>query len=100
MLLYVYRLCPNLLNGGIGKDRAPVKKSLLRGPCPLPSDMIKLVLVGSVRKFVVYFNCWEHKQDLQLSAPGMQDNWNNCFKKMHFRRCYGHLEVYHQWCSQ
>ena len=36
---YIYFLIfPNLLNGGIHKDRAPAKQSLLRWPCPLPSD--------------------------------------------------------------
>ena len=33
-----YKFCPNLLNGGVDDDRAPAKQSLLRWPCPLPSD--------------------------------------------------------------
>ena len=33
-----YKFCSNLLNGGIDEDRAPAKQSLLRWPCPLPSD--------------------------------------------------------------
>ena len=40
-LLFFYffnKFCPNLLNGGIHKDRAPTKDSLLRWTCPLPSD--------------------------------------------------------------
>ena len=32
------KFCPNLLNGGIHKDRAPAKQSLLQWPCHLPSD--------------------------------------------------------------
>ena len=30
--------CPNFLDGGIHKDRASAKQSLLRWPCPLPSE--------------------------------------------------------------
>ena len=37
-LFFFYKFCPNLLIGGIGEDRAPAKQSLLRWPCPLPSD--------------------------------------------------------------
>ena len=33
-----YKFSPNPLIGRIGKDRAPAKQSLLRWPCPLPSD--------------------------------------------------------------
>ena len=35
---FFYKFCPKLLNGGIDEDRAPTKQSLLRWPCPLPSD--------------------------------------------------------------
>ena len=33
-----YKFSPNPLIGRIGKDRALAKQSLLRWPCPLPSD--------------------------------------------------------------
>ena len=33
-----YKFSPDLLNGRIHKDKAPAKQSLLRWPCPLPSD--------------------------------------------------------------
>ena len=32
---FLYTFCPNLLDGGIHKDRAFAKQSLLRWPCPL-----------------------------------------------------------------
>ena len=35
---FFYKFSPNLLNGRNDKDRAPAKQSLLRWPCPLPSD--------------------------------------------------------------
>ena len=35
---FLKKICPNLLNGGIDEDRAPAKQSLLRWPCPVPSD--------------------------------------------------------------
>ena len=37
-VIFFYKFCPNHLNGGIDEDRAPAKRSLLRWPCPLPSD--------------------------------------------------------------
>ena len=37
-ITFFYKFCPNLLNGGIDEDRALAKQSLLRWPCPLPSD--------------------------------------------------------------
>ena len=39
-IFFFYKFCQNLLNGGIHKDRAPAKQSLLCWPCPrpLPSD--------------------------------------------------------------
>ena len=33
-----YKFCANLLNEGINEDRATARQSLLRWPCPLPSD--------------------------------------------------------------
>ena len=36
-VVFFYKFCPNLLNGGIDEDRAPAKRSLLRWSCPLPS---------------------------------------------------------------
>ena len=36
--LFFYKFCPNLLDEVIDEDRAPAKQSLLRWPCPLPSD--------------------------------------------------------------
>ena len=38
IFILFYKFSPNPLIGRIGKDRAPVKQSLLRWPCPLPSD--------------------------------------------------------------
>ena len=35
---FFYKFSPNPLIGRIDKDRAPAKQSLLRWPCPLPSD--------------------------------------------------------------
>ena len=35
---FLNKFSPNPLIGRIGKDRAPAKQSLLRWPCPLPSD--------------------------------------------------------------
>ena len=35
---FFYKFSPNPLIGRIGKDRALAKQSLLRWPCPLPSD--------------------------------------------------------------
>ena len=37
-IFFFYKFCPNPLIGRIDKDRAPAKQSLLRWPCPLPSD--------------------------------------------------------------
>ena len=37
-IYFFYKFIPNPLIGSIGKDRAPAKQSLLRWPCPLPSD--------------------------------------------------------------
>ena len=37
-ILFKNKFSPNPLIGRIGKDRAPVKQSLLRWPCLLPSD--------------------------------------------------------------
>ena len=42
--VFYYKFCPNLLSGGIHKNRVPAKQSLLRWPCPLPSDRAILVL--------------------------------------------------------
>ena len=36
--IFFNKFSPNPLIGRIGKDRAPAKQSLLRWPCPLPSD--------------------------------------------------------------
>ena len=38
LFIFFYKFSPNPLIGRIGKDRAPAKQSLLRWPCPLPSD--------------------------------------------------------------
>ena len=38
IIIAVFLFCPNLLNGMIHKERAPAKQSLLRWPCPLPSE--------------------------------------------------------------
>ena len=38
VLIFFYKFSPNPLIGRIGKDRASAKQSLLRWPCPLPSD--------------------------------------------------------------
>ena len=35
---FLYKFSPNPLIDRIGKDRAPATQSLLRWPCPLPSD--------------------------------------------------------------
>ena len=35
---FLYKFCLNLLDGGIQKDRASAKQSLLSWPCLLPSD--------------------------------------------------------------
>ena len=36
--IFFYKFSPNPLIGRIDKDRAPAKQSVLRWPCPLPSD--------------------------------------------------------------
>ena len=43
---------PNLLNGGIHNDRAPAMQSLLRWPCPLPSDRAIHVLWHNSSSYV------------------------------------------------
>ena len=37
-VFFFFKFSPNPMIGRIGKDRAPAKQSLLRWPCPLPSD--------------------------------------------------------------
>ena len=37
-IFFLNKFSPNPSIGRIGKDRAPAKQSLLRWPCPLPSD--------------------------------------------------------------
>ena len=37
-LFFINKFSPNSLIGRIGKDRTPAKQSLLRWPCPPPSD--------------------------------------------------------------
>ena len=47
------KFSPNPLIGRIGKDRALAKQSLLRWPCPLPSDRaIPSVLSSSFRSYI------------------------------------------------
>ena len=41
---FFYKFCPNLSSGGIHKDRAAAKQSLLLLPRPLPSDRTVPVL--------------------------------------------------------
>ena len=38
IIFFFYKFSPNSLIGRIGKDTALAKQSLLRWPCPLPSD--------------------------------------------------------------
>ena len=38
LAIFFYKFSPNPLIGRIGKDSAFAKQSLLRWPCPLPSD--------------------------------------------------------------
>ena len=54
---FLNKFCPNLLNGGIHKDRAPAKQSLLRWPCPLPSDRA-IPVVWQNLESNVYVRTW------------------------------------------
>ena len=70
--IFFYKFCPNLLSGGIDEDRALAKQSLLRWPCPLPSDRAIPVL-------------WQNLESNVLMGQMGRDGTNNEF-------CATHLE--------
>ena len=65
------KLSLNPLIGRIGKDRAPAKQSLLRWPCPLPSDSAIPGLWQNLEsKFNVCTHIAAHGRSLSLTSTG------------------------------
>ena len=67
--VFYYKLCLNLLNGGIHKDtEPPPKQSLLHWPCPLPSDQAISVLWQHLVKCLMC--ALRHTRAPSLTSPG------------------------------
>ena len=65
-----YQFSPNPLIGRIGKDRAPAKQSLLRWPCPLPSDRAIPGLWQNLESKVKRTHIAAHGRSLSLTSTG------------------------------
>ena len=90
-----YTFCPNLFNGGIHKNRAPAKQSLLCWPCSESSPVGSHQNLGSNR----YLTCTQVRTANPLTGfPWLWHGWNMLQSLLPTATIpITHQEVYNHW---